>query len=588
LCPGYKQCAFFNKLLAGDIRSWVHPQGFTITNTIKFNAAQEITQISSSLSSSVQPSTLVQSITYTPFGAISTLLNGCTGSNCLNIQEKYDYNNRLQPARIELGTSSFPSGNYCLVYNYYSGSNTTNCAVPVQGSGNNGNVMGYWYQDSINVSLGHQVTNTYDYLNRLTNSKATAVSPGTVSYNFPVTIDRWGNATCNIHGNPSGPTCANVTFNTSTNHITAIGSASVSYDAAGNLTSDGVNTYQWDAENHLAKIVAGSVTENLTYNAYGWRVYNSSGSVSYLLDPAGQFLGGRWTNGGNSAVFLGSRMLAEYMSNGVDFDHVSVLGSDTQMTDFAGSGGQGILYYPWGQVWSNPSGLFGNTFYQRYASLQLYDTATDGYVPPFRYYVSNQGRWLTPDPLAGDILNPQSLNRYAYVLNNPTSMIDPLGLVTGPPPPPPLPPAPVGPPPPESPPPDCYWSELHRQIVCPTPDHPIGPPSQPPPSGPGGGTPQSQPQAPTKQTIKKFAVWYVCGTSPSENVWHYVEFGALKGLAVGAVIGGVTGAVLGEGVGAVPGAILGGLIEGTVGGTGGLFLGAAASGVCSVAGVYGG
>ncbi|HZP01245.1 MAG TPA: RHS repeat-associated core domain-containing protein [Terriglobia bacterium] len=41
------------------------------------------------------------------------------------------------------------------------------------------------------------------------------------------------------------------------------------------------------------------------------------------------------------------------------------------------------------------------------------------------------GRWLTPDPVAGDILNPQSLNRYAYVLNNPTTLTDPLGLETG-------------------------------------------------------------------------------------------------------------------------------------------------------------
>src|SRR5579884_1565491 len=38
------------------------------------------------------------------------------------------------------------------------------------------------------------------------------------------------------------------------------------------------------------------------------------------------------------------------------------------------------------------------------------------------------GRWLAPDPVAGDISNPQSLNRYAYVLNNPTILTDPLGL----------------------------------------------------------------------------------------------------------------------------------------------------------------
>ncbi len=37
---------------------------------------------------------------------------------------------------------------------------------------------------------------------------------------------------------------------------------------------------------------------------------------------------------------------------------------------------------------------------------------------------------MSPDPLGGDILNPQSLNRYAYVMNNPTTWTDPLGLVT--------------------------------------------------------------------------------------------------------------------------------------------------------------
>ena len=40
-------------------------------------------------------------------------------------------------------------------------------------------------------------------------------------------------------------------------------------------------------------------------------------------------------------------------------------------------------------------------------------------------------RWLSPDPLAGSVFDPQSLNRYAYVLNNPTTLTDPLGLDDG-------------------------------------------------------------------------------------------------------------------------------------------------------------
>ncbi|HLB87205.1 MAG TPA: RHS repeat-associated core domain-containing protein, partial [Terriglobales bacterium] len=59
---------------------------------------------------------------------------------------------------------------------------------------------------------------------------------------------------------------------------------------------------------------------------------------------------------------------------------------------------------------------------------QNQDTTADLYDFLFREYHPTQGRWLSPDPLGGDISNPQSLNRYAYVLNNPTSLIDLLGL----------------------------------------------------------------------------------------------------------------------------------------------------------------
>src|SRR5207244_11805595 len=46
----------------------------------------------------------------------------------------------------------------------------------------------------------------------------------------------------------------------------------------------------------------------------------------------------------------------------------------------------------------------------------------------FRQATPNQGRWLSPDPLGGDVANPQSLDRYAYALNSPTNLVDPLGL----------------------------------------------------------------------------------------------------------------------------------------------------------------
>jgi RHS repeat-associated protein len=55
---------------------------------------------------------------------------------------------------------------------------------------------------------------------------------------------------------------------------------------------------------------------------------------------------------------------------------------------------------------------------------------TGPYDFPAREY-GPQGRWLSPDAAglaAVDPTNPQSLNRYAYVFNNPLNLIDPMGF----------------------------------------------------------------------------------------------------------------------------------------------------------------
>ena len=45
-----------------------------------------------------------------------------------------------------------------------------------------------------------------------------------------------------------------------------------------------------------------------------------------------------------------------------------------------------------------------------------------------RYYQPGVGRFITKDPWAGDIWQPGTLNRYAYVVNNPVNLLDPTGM----------------------------------------------------------------------------------------------------------------------------------------------------------------
>jgi len=108
--------------------------------------------------------------------------------------------------------------------------------------------------------------------------------------------------------------------------------------------------------------------------------------------------------------------------------HTNALGSAIMSTLASGAPASDILFYPWGQAWQTTSN-YDTHFAGMHAALQgssLVDWTM--YDAPHRFYASNLGRWHSPDPLAGDPANPQSLNRYSYVLNDPTTNSDPLGL----------------------------------------------------------------------------------------------------------------------------------------------------------------
>ncbi len=71
--------------------------------------------------------------------------------------------------------------------------------------------------------------------------------------------------------------------------------------------------------------------------------------------------------------------------------------------------------------WPGPDNTFGYTGYQ-------YDVAAGLYYAQARYYRPEIGRFISVDPLPGNITKPLTLNPYPYVLNNPMTYIDPLGL----------------------------------------------------------------------------------------------------------------------------------------------------------------
>ncbi len=82
-------------------------------------------------------------------------------------------------------------------------------------------------------------------------------------------------------------------------------------------------------------------------------------------------------------------------------------------------------HYPYGEVWYST----GTTTKYRFTSYER-DAESGNDYAMYRYHANRLGRFLSTDPVDGLPSNPQSLNRYAYTMNDPVNLTDPNGLCT--------------------------------------------------------------------------------------------------------------------------------------------------------------
>jgi len=111
--------------------------------------------------------------------------------------------------------------------------------------------------------------------------------------------------------------------------------------------------------------------------------------------------------------------------NAFQYYHPDNLTSTTIQTD---AGGNRVQHHGYS--------AFGRTRYtlsttafpvSRRYTCQVLDEDTGLYYYGARYYDPQLGRFIQPDDIISDLGNPQSYNRYSYVLNNPLRYTDPDG-----------------------------------------------------------------------------------------------------------------------------------------------------------------
>jgi RHS repeat-associated protein len=223
------------------------------------------------------------------------------------------------------------------------------------------------------------------------------------------------------------------------NRITNLGYV---YDAAGNLLMDNVNCYSYDAENRLAAVapetspgsdVCGAVTMSYLYDPAGHRVAKlQNGAIvkEFYYDTAGQEIAE--TNGSGALqraeIFAGGRHLATWTNNATYFNYADWLGTERVRTNSSGTVCQTITSLPFGDGEAT-SGNCSPT--PNFFTGKERDSESNLDYFGARYFSSNLARFVTPDWAAkpttvpyAEFGDPQSLNLYQYMRDNPLGGVD--------------------------------------------------------------------------------------------------------------------------------------------------------------------
>jgi RHS repeat-associated protein len=275
------------------------------------------------------------------------------------------------------------------------------------------------------VDSGRGATYSYDALYRL----STAVTTGSANYpqwGLSWGYDRYGNRLNQTLTAGSGYS-GSVTVDVTTNRLVQTTGTTYAYDANGNMTSDNLNAIVYDAENHSVSSSGSLGSGTYTYDGNGLRVKKVSGSTTTVYIFSGNKEIAEYNNGAAPSspskefIYAGSRLVANIVSGTTTYFHQDHL-SNRLLTDVNGNVVTQRGHFPFGEVWYET----GTVTKWKFTSYERDAESGNDYAIA-RNYVSRLGRFASPDNLSGDVANPQSLNRYSYVLNNPGNLVDPSG-----------------------------------------------------------------------------------------------------------------------------------------------------------------
>ncbi|MBS1996705.1 MAG: hypothetical protein JSS86_10355, partial [Cyanobacteria bacterium SZAS LIN-2] len=237
-----------------------------------------------------------------------------------------------------------------------------------------------------------------------------------------------GNATLSSGANTVAVTATDGVPNVKSNSYQVVAkgpaNATPTYDANGNMTSDGTNSFSWDAENRLTQITYPGTGNNTQFTFDGYSglvkiVETTSSSVTSTK----QFIrcGSKICEERNA----GGTLVKQFFRWGQTISATNYLytrdhlGSIRDMTDSSGAIQAHYEYDVWGQPTKTAGALDADFGYAGYYAHQRSGLN----LTVYRAYSPSLGRWINRDPMA----EFDGVNLYTYCANGPTEAVDPNG-----------------------------------------------------------------------------------------------------------------------------------------------------------------
>jgi len=211
-------------------------------------------------------------------------------------------------------------------------------------------------------------------------------------------------------------------------YVNATTSLIYQYDANGDLIQGDGKHYEYNDANQLVRVrhgdQTGPVIAEYFYDYTGQRIKKiENGITTYYIGKHYETQVNGDNQNNTSYYFANGERVAKKDSSGnIYYYHLDHLGGTNVVTDSAGNLVERTKYYPFGEIREGGNEKYSFTGKEK-------DKLTEFYYFEARYYGPEFKHFSQADVVAPNLYDPQDLNRYSYVRNNPLRYIDPTGRV---------------------------------------------------------------------------------------------------------------------------------------------------------------